>query len=171
MRRHIHTHTESLGLLTYLGWMRLWLACTVENITARGFRYLRMVEAKALQEAADITSGKTRAPALIPDAARAPEAPKIMLSRSSKRMLARGLPASRRYAWFRYASPRTLNGNQFFELLGRISVHGRASVYRLEYKRRLCVRRPYNVVTVVRPRLVNPASVSLGYCAAHLWPN
>ena len=86
-------------------------------------------------------------------------------------MLARGLPISRQYGWFRYASSRTLNGNQFFELLGRISVHGRASLYRLEYKTRLCCRPIVNSVFGAGPSLSKCGCVNFGLCAAHLWPN
>lgn len=195
MRRHIHTHTESdtalcavmplgarsgdmcsssAGILAYLGWMRLWLSCLSESFTHnmnRGFGYLRAFEAKALQEAADIASGKNRAPALIPESARVAQAPKIMLNRRAKRILARGLPACRQYGWFRYASPRTLSGNQFLELVAKLSVNGRMGVYRLEYKRRLCTRRPLNVEATLCPLLVSSNSVNLGYSAAHLWPN
>ena len=129
---------------------------------------------EAANIAADIASGKTRAPALIPESARVAVAPTILLNRSAKRILARGLPASRRYGWFRYASPRTLNGNQFFELLGRLSVIGRAAVYRLEYKTRLCTRRHQNKGPAYHrpcPVIMAAMSVNLGYCAGHLWPD
>ena len=167
-------------MMSYLGVLRLWLACLtesfVENFTGSASRYLRAFEAKALQEAADIASGKTRAPALIPESARAAEAPKIMLGRRAKRILARGLPACRRYDWFRYASPRTLNGNQFFELLARMSVHGRASLYRLEYKVRLCQtvhmreRHRRSRASKAEHQQAVSLCVNLGLCAAHLWP-
>ncbi len=184
------SYGASQDVMSYLHLFRLWFACLTENLAEslagnlaetvsqnlnRGFDYLRAFEAKSLQEAADIAadimSGKTRAPALIPESARAPEAPKIMLSRSKRRMLARGLPACRQYGWFRYASSRTLSGNQFFELLGRLSVQGRVRIYRLEYKTRLCVRRPQNEVLDRGLSGSLCGGVSFGLCAAHLWPN
>ena len=166
--------SRASDMMSYLSLLRLWFACTVEGLAGNVTHYLRGFEARALQEAADIAadirSGKTRAPALIPESARAPEAPKIMLGRSTKRMLARGLPISRQYGWFRYASSRTLNGNQFFELLGRLSVHGRASLYRLEYRLRLCQRRSQTTAVFVSV-WANTDSISMGLSPHHLWPD
>lgn len=170
---HVPYGSSSHDMISYLGLIRLWLACAVESFS-KGFAPLWAAEQINLQDAADILSGKTRAPALIPESARAPEAPTILLNRSAKRILARGLPASRRYGWFRYASSHTLNGNQFFELLGRFSVIGRAVVYRLEYKARLCTRRSASQNLKNQrpcPTIMVHLSVNLGYCANHLWPD
>ncbi len=153
--------SSSYGVSGFLLWLRLWMAHTARGILTDIGRAKSKPQSRGYQ----------RPRSLLPDAARSAAAPRILLSRRSKRILARGLPASRRYFGFEHLNARQLTGNQFLERAARLSVSGRTIVYRLEYKARLCVRRPNNGPQKPQAHIPKTEGINLGLCDAHLYPN
>ena len=150
----------SSGLLAYLALMRLWMSSFVELCRAPAYR----------------SSKRFRSFALIPDAMCAAKAPRILANRQSKRIMRRGLPAARLYVGLRHLNARQLTGNQFLERACRLSANGRACIYRLEYKTRLCQRRQVNHILSALAQLCPAATVqgcliNAGLSAAHVWPS
>ena len=106
----------------------------------------------------------------------AAKAPRILANRQSKRIMQRGLPAARLYVGLRHLNARQLTGNQFLERACRLSANGRACIYRLEYKTRLCQRRQVNHILSALAQLCPAATVqgcliNAGLSAAHVWPS
>ena len=143
---------SEFGLAGFLAWLRLWLACVAEGRLAykRGSRD---------------SHGYRRPPSLLPDSARAAISPKIRVNRQTCRIMARGLPSSRRYAGLHHLNARQLSIGQFLERACKISSNGRIVVYRLVGRKRLCQRRE-EFVGAQGPS----QDICLRLCAAPFWP-
>ena len=113
------------GLVGFLAWLRLCLACVAEGRLA-------------YKRGSGVSHGHRRAPSLLPDSARAAIAPKIRVNRQTCRIMARGLPSSRRYVGLHHLNARQLSIGQFLERACKISSNGRIVVYRLVGRKRLC---------------------------------
>ena len=118
------------GVFGFLTWLRLWVSCLGRHMNRQSLG-LRGLSA----------TGYQRAPSLLPESARAAYAPRLRASRKDRRILRRGLPASRLYAGLHHLNARRLTVGQFMERACRLSVNGRVGVYRLGMRRRLCQRR------------------------------
>ena len=164
------THA-SYGVSGFLVWLKLWMACAAQGM-ARGI----LTDIRRGKSSPQIT-GYQRPRSLLPDEARSAMAPRVLVSRRSRRILARGLPASRRYFGYEHLNARQLTGNQFLERAVRLSVSCRAVIYGLEYRLRLCQRLPLcqklpvNLLPASKPRSVRFETLNAGLCAAHLWPS
>jgi len=136
------SHTaESQGLSGFLLWLRLWMACVADGaLTDLEARFYQKSFHRGLSPD-QIKWGYQRAPSLLPETARAAFAPRLRVNRRDRRILQRGLPASRLYVGLHHLNARRLTVGQFMERACRLSVNGRAQVYRMAMRRRLCQRR------------------------------
>jgi len=155
---------SSFRVLEFLARLRLWFAalsgtCFMDifarhdNVTAHGYQ---------------------RPPSLVPEAARAAYAPRLLANRQSRRIMARGLPPSRSYAALHHLNARRLTIGQFMERACKLSASNRIVVYRLSGRKRLCQRRDEIAVSnAPQSDRQSHASLSLdlGVCEAHLWPS
>lgn len=146
--------------------MGLWLACIV-NDACYGFRQ-GWISTEILE---GVASGKSRAPSCLPESQRSAMAPHILLNRRSKRILRRELPASRQYGALRHLVSYSLSRHSFLECVARFSVNGRVRVYRLDFKTRLCQRRPVNAFARCGEPNGRLARLSLGLFPAFMWPD
>ena len=147
----------------FLVWLRLWLACWTHGWTEdnRHKKYFQ---------------GGKRAPSLLPASARAASAPCLRANRQARRITARGLPASRQYAALNHLNGRRLTIGQFMERACRLSANGRTEIYRLRGRKRLCQCREAFTATgsksgTAHQNHITTDGLSLGLCAAHIWPN
>ncbi len=157
------------GISGFLVWLRLWLGCVAEGVLTDIFSHYRNPNSQ---------SGYQRPQSLLPDAARAAIAPQVLCGRRRRRIIARGIPASRRYDGLQYLNDRQLTGNQFLERACRLSVNGRVGIYGLEYRLRLCQRRHEvctcmtNIcVTNIKTHAPSGSGVSVGVSKFHLGPD
>ena len=160
------------GVSGFLLWFHLWVACTVEG-------FLVDIGRAASPPKKHTARGYQRPRSLLPNAARSAMAPRVLVSRRSKRILARGLPASRRYFSYEHLNARQLTGNQFLERAAKLSVNGRLGVYRLEYRLRLCQSieprlrkstRLKDMTLCPRPWTPKFRTLNAGVCEVHLYP-
>ncbi len=151
------------GISGFLVWLRLWFACVAEGVLTDIFSHRKITSQRGYQ----------RPPSLLPDSARAAIAPQVLCGRRRRRILARGLPPSRRYDGLQYLNDRQLTGNQFLERACRLSVGGRVGIYGLEYRLRLCQRRHEVSACFADVRTVAPigSGVSVGVSKFHLGPD
>jgi len=142
-------------------WLRLWLTC---------------LGLERFSQNRSSTPQDPRPPSLLPNAARAAYAPRLQANRRARRIMARGLPASRCYAALHHLNGRILTLGQFMERACKISTSGRIVVYRLSGRKRLCQRRE-EVLKAGTGRAQserkrqNKDGLNLGLCEAHIWPN
>ncbi len=168
----------SHGVSGFLVWLRLWMAHAAQGLLTDIWR----------PKTAPQVTGYQRPSSLLPDNARSAMAPRVLVSRRARRILARGLPASRRYFGYEHLNARQLTGNQFLERAVRLSVSSRTVIYGLEYRLRLCqsvhMRERHHSARIFSVFKAKPRStqyetlntglntgLNAGLCAAHLWPN
>ena len=158
----------SLGIWEFLAWCRLWFAALTEK--SLNFCHSRPhFKHRGAQ-------GYQRPPSLLPEAARAAFAPRIVSNRQSRRILARGLPPSRSYAALHHLNARRLNIGQFKERACRLSASNRIVIYRLSGRKRLCQCRETIARLTPTPHSQGQLTFDLnsglneGVCDAHLWP-
>ena len=159
---------SNVGVWGFLAWLQLW-------VTALADRSLMTVFAR---DEGVCPQGYQRPPSLLPEAARAAYAPRIMDNRQTRRILARGLPPSRLYAALHHLNARRLNIGQFMERACKLSASNRIVVYRLSGPKRLCQRKDEFATLQTGPRETSAPRDSalsfgqnLGVCDAHLWPS
>ena len=155
---------SNFGICGFLAWLQLWVAALANRSLMSVF---------ARDEGAG-PQGYQRPPSLLPEAARAAYAPRIMDNRQTRRILARGLPPSRLYAALHHLNARRLSIGQFMERACRLSASNRIVVYRLSGPKRLCQRRHEFVTLGTGPSQMSGSSdnpLSFGVCDAHLWPS
>jgi len=112
-----------------------------------------------------------RPPSLLPDSVRASFAPRMRANRKARRIMARGIPASRGYAALHHLNGRRLTFRQFMERACKLSTSNRIVVYWLSGRKRLCQCRESVAGCAVVPRPDDIPTLNLGLCAAHLWPS
>ena len=88
----------------------------------------------------------------------------------------RRLPASRQYAALHHLNGRRLTIGQFMERACRLSANGRTEIYRLRGRKRLCQCREAFTAAgsksgTAHQNHITTDGLSLGLCAAHIWPN
>ena len=155
---------SNVGIWGFLAWLQLWVAALANRSLMSVF---------ARDEGAG-PQGYQRPPSLLPEAARAAYAPRIMDNRQTRRILARGLPPSRLYAALHHLNARRLSIGQFMERACRLSASNRIVVYRLSGPKRLCQRRHEFVTLGTGPSQMSGSSdnpLSFGVCYAHIWPS
>ena len=155
---------SNLGIWGFLAWLQLWFSALAD-------RSLMTVFAR---HEGGSPQGYQRPPSLLPEAARAAYAPRIMDNRQTRRILARGLPPSRLYAALHHLNARRLNMGQFMERACKLSASNRIVIYRLSGRKRLCQRRHEFVTLGTGPSQMSGSSdnpLSFGVCDAHLWPS
>ena len=153
----------------FLVWLRLWLGYMAGEVFTDIFSYLGPNFSPYFGRNAP--TGYQRPPSLLPEAARAAIAPRILVNRRRRRIIARGLPPSRRYDGLHHLNDRRLTMGQFLERACRLSVNGRAGIYGLEYRLRLCQRKHQVCVSPISSTLSKIDDVSSGLSANHLWPD
>ena len=139
----------SFAVTGFLVWLRLWFA----SVCSRG--------------SSDRSQTCQRPPSLLPDSARAAQAPCIRVNRRTRRILARGIPASRGYAALHHLNDRSLTLGQFKERACKLSLSNRIVIYRLSSRKRLCQCR--EAVSVIGRWKGQDETLSL--CAAPLRPD
>ena len=163
-----HVGASNFGIWGFLAWLQLWVAALAD-------RSLMTVFAR---HEGGSPQGYQRPPSLLPEAARAAYAPRIMDNRQTRRILARGLPPSRLYAALHHLNARRLSIGQFMERACKLSASNRIVVYRLSGRKRLCQRKGEFATLDTGLNRTSPACDSalslgqnLGVCDAHLWPS
>ena len=164
------TSVSENGISSFLVWLKLWLSCVADGVILDVW-----ADVFSHSKKSNLVKGYQRPPSLLPDSQRAAIAPHVLCGRRRRRIIARGLPASRRYDGLQYLNDRQLTGNQFLERACRLSVNGRVGIYGLEYRLRLCQRRHEfcmtNVKTHVPSHALSRKRVSFGLCVFHLGPD
>lgn len=129
------------GLSGFLLWLRLWMYHVADAMLTdlEERHYSRYFHYGLSARQVSLVYGRWET--LLPKQHRAATEPLIMLTRSTRRMVRRGLPPSRRYAGLHHLNARQLNLGQYLERACRLSANGRIVVYRLESRKRLCQRR------------------------------
>jgi len=142
--------TRGGAISGFLLWLGLWLKDRFKDISRQG---------------------DYRSPSFLPDSARAAYAPRIRSNRQARRIMARGIPASRGYAALHHLNARRLTLGQFMERACKLSASNRIVIYRLSGRKRLCQRRETVVTCGTMPTQGDKDRLNLGLCTAHLWPN
>ncbi len=160
------------GISGFLVWLRLWLGCVAEGILTDVFPHFRDPNPQSGYPRG-YPRGYQRPPSLLPDSERAAIAPQVLCGRRRRRIIARGIPASRRYDGLQYLNDRQLTGNQFLERACRLSVNGRVGIYGLEYRLRLCQRKHQVCACFADVSALAPSGsgVSVGVSKFHLGPD
>ena len=156
---------------SFLVWLKLWLGCVAEGVLTEVFPHRKANPQSGYPRG--YPRGYQRPPSLLPDEARAAIAPQVLCGRRRRRIIARGIPASRRYDGLQYLNDRQLTGNQFLERACRLSVNGRVGIYGLEYRLRLCQRKHQVCACFADVSALAPSGsgVSVGVSKFHLGPD
>ena len=154
-------HMPQNHISEFLVWLRLWLGYMAGEVFTDIFPNFACPARKGYQ----------RPPSLLPEEARAAFAPRILVNRRRRRIIARGLPPSRRYNGLHHLNDRRLTVGQFLERACRFSVNGRVRIYGLEYRLRLCQRKADFCAGPSRNTPLQNTGVSLGLSVFHLGPD
>ena len=154
-------HVPQNHISEFLVWLRLWLGYMAGEVFTDIFPNFACPARKGYQ----------RPPSLLPEEARAAIAPRILVNRRRRRIIARGLPPSRRYNGLHHLNDRRLTVGQFLERACRFSVNGRVGIYGLEYRLRLCQRKADFCAGPSRNTPLQNTGVSLGLSVFHLGPD
>lgn len=157
----------------FLVWLRLWLTCLAPE-GLRGGLQERLAD--IFSQGGSRASQDPRPPSLLPEAARAAYAPRLRANRQARRIMARGIPASRSYAALHHLNARILTVGQFKERACKLSASNRVVIYRLGGRKRLCQRREEVIKTGTTPSQSpykggHNQDLNLGLCDAHIWPS